>query len=54
MSYFGAIGTLVFRFLVMFPLGFKARVDSALFAFAEANVMYMYISVNIFVLLLLE
>ena len=31
-----------FGFLVTFPLGFKARVGSALFAiFAEANVMYI-------------
>ena len=31
-----------FGFLVMSPLGFKARVGSALFAiFAEANVMYI-------------
>ena len=31
MSYFRATGTPVFGFLVMSPLGFKARVGSALF-----------------------
>ena len=31
MSYFGATGTHVFGFLVMSPLGFKARVGSTLF-----------------------
>ena len=42
MSFFGATGTPVFGFLVTSPLGFKARVGSALFAiFAEANVMYI-------------
>ena len=30
-----------FGFLVTSPLGFKARVGSALFAFAEENVMYI-------------
>ena len=30
-----------FRFLVMFPLGFKARVGSTLCAFAQANVVYI-------------
>ena len=41
MSYFEAIGTPVLEFLMMSPLGFKARVGSALFAFGEANVMYI-------------
>ena len=40
--FFGATGTPVLDFLVTSPLGFKARVGSALFAiFAEANVMYI-------------
>ena len=30
-----------FGFMVMFPLGFKARVGSTLFIFMEANVMYI-------------
>ena len=30
-----------FEFLFISPLGFKARVGSALFAFAEVNVMYI-------------
>ena len=38
MFYLGAIGT---PLLVMSPLGFKARVGSALFTFVEANVMYI-------------
>ena len=42
MSFSGATGTPCFGFLVTSPLGFKARVGSALFAiFAEANVMYI-------------
>ena len=42
MSFFGATGTPFFSFLVRSPLGFKARVGSALFViFAEANVMYI-------------
>ena len=41
MSFFGATGT-CFGFLVTSPLGFKARVGSALFAcFEEADVMYI-------------
>ena len=41
MSYFGATSTpICFEFVVMPPLGFKARVGCALFAFfAMANVM---------------
>ena len=40
MSFFGVTGTPVFGFLVTSPLGFKARVGSALFAFfgGECNV----------------
>ena len=39
MSYYGATGTPVLDFLVTSPLGFKARVGSALFAiFAEASI----------------
>ena len=42
MSFFGDNGTPCFGFLVTSPLGFKARVGSALFAiFAEANVTYI-------------
>ena len=42
MSFFEAYGTPCFGFLVTSPLGFKARVGSALFAFfAETNVMYI-------------
>ena len=42
MSFFGATGTPVFGILVTSPLGFKARVGSALFAIlAQANVMYI-------------
>ena len=41
MSYFGATGTPVFGFLMMSPLGFKARVGSALFASQILNVMYI-------------
>ena len=41
MCFLGATGTPVFGFLVTSPLGFKARVGSALFAFAEVNVMYI-------------
>ena len=41
-SFFGDIGYPCFGFLVTLPLGFKARVGSALFAiFVEANVMYI-------------
>ena len=40
MSYFWAADTR-FGFLVMSPLGIKTRVGSALFVFAEANVMYI-------------
>ena len=42
MSFFWGHWYPCFGFLVMSPLGFKARVGSALFAFfAEANVMYI-------------
>ena len=42
MSFFWGHWYPCFGFLVMSPLGFKARVSSALFAiFAEANVMYI-------------
>ena len=41
MSYFGANWYPCFGFLVIAPLGFKARVGSALFAFPWANVMYI-------------
>ena len=42
MSFFWGHWYTCFRFLVTSPLGFKARVGSALFAiFAEANVMYI-------------
>ena len=42
MSFFGGHWYPCFGFLVTSPLGFKARVGSALFAiFAEANVMYI-------------
>ena len=40
MSYIGATG-IDFGFLVTSPMGFKARLGSALFAFAEANVIYI-------------
>ena len=43
MSFFGGHWYPCFGFLVTSPLGFKARVGSALFAiFAEANVMYIH------------
>ena len=42
MSFFWGHWYPCFGFLVMSPLGFKARVGSALFAiFVEANVMYI-------------
>ena len=42
MSFLGGHWYPCFGFLVTSPLGFKARVGSALFAiFAEANVMYI-------------
>ena len=40
-SYFGGHWYHSFGFMVMFPLGFKARVGSTLFIFVEANVMYI-------------
>ena len=40
MSFFGATSISDLDFLVTSPLGFKARVGSASFTFAEANVMY--------------
>ena len=41
MPYFGATGTPYFGLLVTSPLGLKARVGSASYAFAEANEMYV-------------
>ena len=41
MSYFRATDTPCFGFLVTSLLSFKARVGSALFAFVEANAMYI-------------
>ena len=42
-SFIGATGSPCFGFLVMSPLGFKARVGSALFAFfVEVNLTFIY------------